>query len=237
MDQNVSSKHVAELRIHREQTLLVAVLLALAGGYLEAYTWIVHGVFANAQTANLVFLWIHAMAGEWVRAFHYLPPLMAFVLGVTTASWLRHFAGTRAGRISIQVEIAFLFLVGFLHNRFPAVAGTLGISFVAAMQTASFPRVEEWSYSSVMATSNLRQAIEGLFAAVAGRGGLRPFRQPRAFAAICAAFGVGAAMGAYVTEQVPAWALAIPVMLLLIALLRCLERGRDPRASSQSPAE
>jgi uncharacterized membrane protein YoaK (UPF0700 family) len=88
MDLDVSSKHVAELRIRREETLLVAMLLALAGGYLEAYTWIVHGVFANAQTANLVFLWIHAMAGEWGRAFHYVLPLMAFVLGVVTASWL-----------------------------------------------------------------------------------------------------------------------------------------------------
>jgi uncharacterized membrane protein YoaK (UPF0700 family) len=235
MDQDVSSKHVADLRVHREETLLVAALLALAGGYLDAYTWIVHGAFANAQTANLVLLWIHAMAGEWVRAFHYVPPLVAFVLGVVTASWLRHFAGASAGRISILVEIGFLFLVGMLHNRFPAVAGTLGISFVAAMQTASFPRVEEWTYSSVMATSNLRKAIEGLFAAIAGRAGLGSFRQPRVFAAICAAFGVGAATGAYITEQVPARALAIPVMLLLIALLCCMERGRDPRASSQSP--
>jgi hypothetical protein len=26
------------------------------GGYIDAYTWIFHRVFANAQTANLVFL-------------------------------------------------------------------------------------------------------------------------------------------------------------------------------------
>jgi uncharacterized membrane protein YoaK (UPF0700 family) len=233
MDHDVPSKHVAELRVHREETLLVAMVLALAGGYLDAYTWIVHGAFANAQTANLVLLWIHAMAGEWARAFHYVPPLMAFVLGVVTASWLWHFAGASAGRISILVEIAFLFLVAILHNRFPAVSGTLRISFVAAMQTASFPRVEEWTYSSVMATSNLRKAIEGLFAAVAGSAGLHPYRRPSVFAAICAAFGAGAATGAYITEQVPAWALAIPVMLLLIALLRCMERGRL-RAGLQS---
>jgi hypothetical protein len=41
-----------------------------------------------------------------------------------------------------------------------------------------------------MATSNLRKAIERLFAAIAGGAGLRSFRQPRVFAAICAAFGV-----------------------------------------------
>jgi uncharacterized membrane protein YoaK (UPF0700 family) len=75
------------------------------------------------------------------------------------------------------------------------------------MQTASFPRVEEWTYSSVMATSNLRQAIEGLFAAVSGSAGLHPFSHPSVFVTICAAFGLGAATGAYMTEQVPAWAL------------------------------
>jgi hypothetical protein len=55
-----------------------------------------------------------------------------------------------------------------------------------------------------MATSNLRKAIEGLFAAIAGRAGPRSFRQPWVFAALCAAFGVVAATGAYIAEQVPA---------------------------------
>ncbi|WP_349628022.1 hypothetical protein [Bradyrhizobium lablabi] len=30
--------------------MLVAVLLAFAGGYLDTYTWITHGVLANAET-------------------------------------------------------------------------------------------------------------------------------------------------------------------------------------------
>jgi hypothetical protein len=66
-----------------------------------AYAWIVHDVFANAQTPKLVLLWVHAMAGGWMRAFRHVPPLMAFVLGVMTASWLRYFAGAPAGRIRI----------------------------------------------------------------------------------------------------------------------------------------
>ena len=44
--------------------LLVASLLGFAGGYLDTYTWITHSVLANAQTANLVFLWVNAMAGK-----------------------------------------------------------------------------------------------------------------------------------------------------------------------------
>jgi uncharacterized membrane protein YoaK (UPF0700 family) len=221
MDRDVSSTSAAGLPVHREESLPVAALLALAGGYLEAYTWIVHHVFANAQTANLVLLWVYATDAEWARAFHYVPPLLAFALGVIMASSLRRFAGDRAGPLSILIEIAFLILIAILHNRLPDVAGTWGISFVAAMQTASFPRVEKWTYSSVMATSNLRYSIEGLFGALTGTAERPPFRRPYVFALICAAFGTGAAVGACVTTQVPALALGIPVTLLLIALLRC----------------
>src|SRR3954451_24110414 len=198
MDKNVSSRHAA-LRVHHDETLPVAALLAFAGGYLDAYSWIVHSIFANAQTANLVLLWIHTTAGRWANALHYFPPLIAFVIGVIMASCFRRAARSQAGPISILIEIAFLVLVAILHNRLPDVAGTLGISFVASMQAASFPRVEEWNYSSVMATTNLRQTIEGLFVALSGCVDPRPFRRPMVFATILAAFGAGAAMGAFVT--------------------------------------
>src|SRR5581483_1810143 len=109
-----------------------------------------------------------------------------------------------------------------LHNRLPDLAGTLGISFVAAMQTASFPRVEGRSYSSVMATSNFRQAIEGLFAALAGgEGDPHRFRRARVFGAVCVAFGSGAALGALVTEMARAVSLIVPVATLTVVLLLC----------------
>ena len=117
------------------------------------------------------------------------------------ASWLRKFAPYKAPEISVATEIVFLFIIAILHNRLPGVAGTLGLSFVAAFQTASFPRVEGWNYSSVMATSNFRYTIEGLFAAFAGSPEARPFRRPYVFGALCIAFGTGAAIGAVMTER------------------------------------
>ena len=205
------------------------MLLALAGGYIDAYAWIVHHTMANAQTANMVFLWVHATAGRWAMALHYVPPILAFAAGVLVASWLRRFDASRAGQISVLVEIVFLIVVSILHNRLPNVAGTLGLSFVAAVQAASFPKIEGWAYSSVMATSNLRQAVEGLFAAISGSSSeANAFRRPYVFAALCAAFGTGAAVGAFVTERSPALTLAIPITLFLIVLLRC-EQQRSPQ--------
>jgi uncharacterized membrane protein YoaK (UPF0700 family) len=174
---------------------------------------------ANAQTANLVLLWVHGTAGQWKEALHFVPPIIAFAVGVVIAAWLRRTIGDRASVISTLIEIALLIVIGILHNRLPDLAGTLGISFVAAMQTAVFTKVEGVAYSSVMITGNMRQAIEGLFAVVSGQFG--SLRRPGIFAALCVAFGIGAAVGAYATKYIPDLALGLPVVALLIVLLRC----------------
>jgi uncharacterized membrane protein YoaK (UPF0700 family) len=216
---------VAEAPFPRDEALYIAAMLAFTGGYLEAYAWIVHRVFANAQGANLVFLWVYVTSGEWGKAFHYIPPLVAFTGGVVMACWLRWAAPLRAARISLLIEIVFLFIVAIVHNRLPGFAGTLGISLVAAFQTVSFPRVEGFSYNSVMVTSNFRQTIEGLFAAFAGNAGARPLRRPYVFGTICIAFGTGAAIGAFGTEISRAYSLAVPVTLLVFVAWFC---AHDP---------
>jgi uncharacterized membrane protein YoaK (UPF0700 family) len=208
----------------RDETVSVALLLAFAGGYLDAYTWIVHGVMANAQTANLVLLWVYASIGDGAQALHFVPPMVAFATGVLIAAWLRRAAGGRASAISTLIEILLLVAVGVLHNRLPDMAGTLGISFVAAMQTAVFTRVEGVAYSSVMITGNLRQAIEAVFAALSAAG---PLRRSGIFTALCVTFGLGAAIGAFATKQIPDLALGIPVIALLIVLLLCESRNHE----------
>lgn len=213
--------------IRRDETVHVSLLLALTGGYLDAYTWIIHGVMANAQTANLVLLWVHGTVGEWDRAIQFVPPMAAFMAGIVVAAWLRRTVKDRASAISTLIEIVLLVTVGILHNRLPDLAGTLGISFVAAMQTAIFTKVEGVTYSSVMITGNMRQAIEGVFAVVTGQ--LGSLRRPGIFAALCVAFGVGAAVGAYATKIVPNLALVLPVVVLLIVLFRRETRPNEER--------
>jgi len=202
----------------RDETVSIALLLAFAGGYLDAYTWIIHGVMANAQTANLVLLWVYGSIGNWNEALHFVPPILAFAVGIVVAARLRRATGDRASAISTLIEIVLLVAIGILHNRLPDLAGTLGISFVAAMQSAVFTRVEGVIYSSVMITGNLRQAIEGVFAAVSGNGSLL---RPGIFATLCFTFGLGAAVGAFATKQIPNLALGLPVTALVVVLLRC----------------
>jgi uncharacterized membrane protein YoaK (UPF0700 family) len=231
MSPSVSATPAAAPPVRREETLAVALLLAFAGGYIDTFTWITHGILANAQTANIVFLWVHATAAQWRQAFHFVPPLFAFGVGVVIATWLRRAAGDRAGELSLVVEIGVLILVGILHNRVPQIAGTLGISMVAAMQTSIFTRVEGATYSSVMITGNFRQAIEGAFAFVAGDRQASLVRKSCIFFSVCAAFGTGAAVGAFLTERLPSLALGVPAVVLLIVLSRCRQAGRSGEAA------
>jgi len=211
----------ATSRKRPEEGLLVALMLGFTGGYIDAYTWISHGVLANAQTANLVFLWVNAAAGQWQEASHFVPPLFAFFVGVVIASWLRRGVGARAGQLSLLVEVAMLILIGVLHNRAPQLAGTLGISMVAAMQTSIFTRVEGSVYSSVMITGNLRQAIEGAFALIAAEPQSGLLRKSCIYMGVCAMFGTGAAAGSFLTERVPTLTLMVPIVALLLVLLLC----------------
>ena len=204
-----------------EEGLLVALMLGFAGGYIDAYTWIIHGVLANVQTANLVFLWVNAAAGQWQQAVQFVPPLFAFLIGLVIASRLQRAVGARAGQLSLLVEVAMLTLLAILQNRVPEVAGTLGISMVAAMQASIFTRVEGSGYSSVMITGNLRQAIEGAFALAAGDPQMGLLRKSNIYMGICATFATGAAAGAFLTERVPTLALIVPIAALLLVLLLC----------------
>ena len=66
------------------------VFLTLSGGLQDAYTYCVRGgVFANAQTGNIVLMSQRAFAGDLAGVLRYLIPLLAFALGVFAAEAVR----------------------------------------------------------------------------------------------------------------------------------------------------
>src|ERR1700730_13517061 len=72
------------------ESLPLGAGLAVAGGFLDTYTAVGrHGVFANAQTGNVVLFGVLAAAGRWSQALRHVPPILAFVLGVAVAETLR----------------------------------------------------------------------------------------------------------------------------------------------------
>jgi uncharacterized membrane protein YoaK (UPF0700 family) len=53
----------------------IASLFAIVGGFLDAYSYLARGgVFANAQTGNIVLFGARAAAGNWTSAWKALAP-------------------------------------------------------------------------------------------------------------------------------------------------------------------
>jgi uncharacterized membrane protein YoaK (UPF0700 family) len=83
----------------RTRSLWFALLLTLANGFLDAHTYLARvGVFANVQTANVIFGAIETSKREWALALAHVWPLLAFIAGVTLASHIK------SGRVERAVQ-------------------------------------------------------------------------------------------------------------------------------------
>ena len=81
-----------------QNTLLTGILLALVGGFLDAYTYLFRGgVFANAQTGNMVLLAVYTAKGDFLKGVYYLIPIVAFFFGVLATECVGTYRGVFRG--------------------------------------------------------------------------------------------------------------------------------------------
>lgn len=72
------------------ERLIVGGVLAAGGGFMDIYTYILYdGVFANAQTGNVVLLGYRMMNGNFKGALYSLIPIIAYVAGIFVAGICR----------------------------------------------------------------------------------------------------------------------------------------------------
>jgi uncharacterized membrane protein YoaK (UPF0700 family) len=202
-------------------SLRLAALLVGVGGFLDAYSYLERGgVFANAQTANVVLFGVGAALGHWAEAWRHVPAIFAFVLGVLFAEWVRR--GPRAiarrpARAALIAEALLLVLVGFLPGSFPAAIVVALLSFAVGVQGAMFATVHGWSYVSTLATVNLRTMTHSAYAAVADRDHIAG-RQAAIFGLLVATFAAGAAAGGLASLHLHEHAAWIAAALLVLAV-------------------
>lgn len=161
-----------ECRMRKEKQMSesfpMGALLAVAGGFLDVYTYIIRGgVFANAQTGNIVLLAFHLAQWNPVKVIYYLIPVLAFMAGVFCTEFIRdHFQRHPVfhwRQITIGAEILILFFVAFLPQGNWNVVANVFISFICAIQVESFRKVNGNAYATTMCTGNLRSGTELLY--------------------------------------------------------------------------
>ena len=167
MKQQINLQSDLQIKLQMSESLIMGTLLAVTGGFLDAYTFICRGnVFANAQTGNVVLLGLNLAKKNWEMAFRYFIPILAFVFGVFIAELIKYnFKNENRlhwRQIIIVIEIILLCIVAFLPQNLNMVAN-ITVSFVCALQADSFRKIKGIACSTTMCTGNLRTATELLF--------------------------------------------------------------------------
>ena len=202
-------------------SLLHGALLAVVGGFLDAFTFLEKGnVFANAMTGNVVLFGVFIATRNWLQAGGHLLPIVAFLAGIVVSEILKRPRVLRAvhwpATICLVTEAILLLVAGSLPSNVPDYFFTLSISFVATLQNSMFPKIEKETINTVMTTGNLRSLFQTLTAGALSRPRSHAAAKIRIFGTVCGSFLFGALFGGVVSPLAHNRALWVPSALLLI---------------------
>lgn len=186
------------------ETLKLATVLSLAGGFQDAYSYNCRGhVFANAQTGNIVLLGQNLATGNWQMAFRYVFPLLAFVGGVYVTGWIEHLHKKNRKlhwrQIVLLIEIPLLMAAGLLPQELNTLSNIL-MSFACAMQVNSFRQFHGIACATTMCIGNIRSGTEYLCKYHITKD--KEFlKKSGHYYYIILVFAIGAAVGAVISES------------------------------------
>jgi uncharacterized membrane protein YoaK (UPF0700 family) len=214
-------------------TLRFALLITLACGFLDAYTYLARGhVFANAQTGNVILFALGATGRNWGQALQHLWAILAFMVGVLLSSHIKSGRLNRAlhypMRWAMAVQAVTLAVIGFVPATVSPTWVNVPISFVTAMLIGLFRNVGELSYIAVATTGNLMRLVESGYTALVDRDAKSRSAIP-VYAAIVAAFAGGAVIGGVATHAWNVRAIWFPAGLLAVTLVLFILDGRSIR--------
>lgn len=218
------------------QRMRVAYLLTLVGGFLDAYTYFERGgVFANAQTGNIVKLGIALANGARDTYLFYLVPICSFVLGLVTALAIKEVLERRQVRLVrrsiLAIEMCVLAVVGVipLGEGGDMLANCL-VSFVAALQYETFTTFRGEAIVTTMSTGNLKKFVDALFAGIVHHDRAK-LRRAGVFISIIATFTCGAFVGTHACDALGR-AAVIPAIVVLGATVAIITALRSKNATS-----
>ena len=214
------------------QTYLAALLLTLTGGYLDAYTYYARGgVFANAQTGNIIKLGLRLAEGKISACLNYLIPICAFTLGVAAVlvieSAFRRRSIRYIRRMVILAEVITFAAAAFvpLAEETNIIANTL-VSFGCAMQMEAFRSFGGEAIVTTVSTGNLCKGIVYLYKAVTQKKA-EDLSSALRYIVIVFVFIGGVFLGAVLTPHLSALSILVPCALLAVLLVIITIRYRQ----------
>ena len=129
------------------------ILLMLSGGFMGAYSYYLKGgVFANAETANLLILALNAANGDWQRMVSVLIPITTFFIGTFLSELLSDRLKRRWPSLLLVGEMLLLALLSFLPQSTPFTIYHVAIALISSMQYNTFRQARGVQLSTLFCT-------------------------------------------------------------------------------------
>jgi len=205
------------------ESLPVGILLAIVGGYLVAYTYIARGgVFANAQTGNLVNLSVNLANGNFIKVIYYLIPIISFIVGIFATNIIQDIFKQKKvlhwKQIIVGFQIVLLFIVGFIKDGDKNMIANAIISFVCAMQFEAFRLLNGNSITTVICTGNMRSGTSQLYQYIRTKE-KRALYIGLQYYAILFSFSIGVMVGTWFTNIYRVKAIFLTCVFLLAVFI------------------
>lgn len=204
-----------------ENSLYIFLSFAAVGGFLEAYTFLLHGgVFCNAQTGNLVLFVLRLCEGDFSSAVRYVWSLLAYIAGIAASALLPRICRRSAFLIAVTAaEAAVLAALAFQPEGTPDTVTYVSVSFLCALQYNSFTSCRGATLATTFCTNNLRQTVLNLCSGIAEKDNAK-LKKSVIYALVILAFAAGAAVGALTAGRLGNYCtlLCTAVLLAVIAV-------------------
>ena len=220
--------------IQTSETIRLGIILALSGGFMDAYSYICRGqVFANAQTGNMLLFGVHLSSGNWPMALHYATPVFAFAMGIAIAAMVRFKMKDKSlihwRQITVFFEAMILLVVAFIPLTNNLLANSL-TSFACGMQVESFRKIHGNGIATTMCIGNLRNATQNLCHYIE-KHDKKSLRKSILYYGIILFFIVGAVIGNIVIGYLETRAIIVCSVLLGIAFIIMFAENVENRRS------
>lgn len=146
------------------ESIELGIILAVVGGFMDVYSYIGRGgVFANAQTGNILLTGVHLSEGNFALAATFLLPVLGFAAGIMGSDLVHERIGSRIHwrQVTVALEALILLAVSLMDAQENLLANCL-TSLACGMQVESFRKIHGRGVATTMCIGNLRCALQNV---------------------------------------------------------------------------
>lgn len=204
------------------ESLEVGIFLALAGGFMDAYSYLCRDhVFANAQTGNILLLGVNLAERHWSDAVRYFIPVISFIVGIALADLvrvkMRNYSAVHWRQIAVLCEALILFGVSFIPQSMNLCANSL-TSLACGIQVESFRKIHGQGIATTMCIGNLRSATQNMCEYISSKDKQAAWRGILYYGIILS-FMLGAVLGNEMIRRYQEKAIALCGGILIVTVI------------------